>query len=92
MRWDRIGRVGLLVVLAVVGALYVEHTLSFFATRARAQAAQAEVRQLVSANARLAGRRQSLSNPATIAAQARRLGMVKAGERPYVVTGIAPSH
>ena len=38
IRWDRAGRVGLLVVLAVVVGLYAQHTLSYFSTRSQAPA------------------------------------------------------
>jgi cell division protein FtsB len=75
-------------VFAVVGGLYLQHAISFLSTRARAQAAQAYVHQLVQANHRLEREQRSLQQPATILARARELGMVRAGERPYVVTGL----
>ena len=36
VRWDRAGRIGLLVVLAVVIGLYVQHTLSYLSTHSQA--------------------------------------------------------
>lgn len=87
VRWDRAGRVGLLVTLAIVGLLYVQHTLSYLSTRAQANHQQAIVHQLTRENAQLVQEQKSLNNPATIIRQARALGMVKAGERPYVVVG-----
>jgi cell division protein FtsB len=87
VRWERVGRVGLLIVLAVVVGLYVEHTLSYFSTRAQANQQQAIVSRLAHENARLTRREHSLSQPATIVSQARALGMVRPNERPYVVTG-----
>ena len=63
IRWDRVGRVGLLVTFAVVLGLYAQHTLSYFSTRAQADQQQSLVTQLtranralVLANARLAAR------------------------------------
>jgi len=91
VRWDRVGRVGLLVVLAVVVGLYVQHTLSYFEVRAQSQAQLAVVARLARQNAELAAQQRALSDPATIERDARVLGMVRAGERPYVVTGL-PQH
>ena len=87
MRWDRAGRVGLLVVLVVVVGLYVQHTVSYFSTRAQADGEQAIVTQLAKENASLARQQRSLSNPATIVHDARALGMVRPNELPYVIMG-----
>ena len=86
-RWDRAGRIGLLVVLAIVVGLYVQHTLSYLSTRAQASSQAAIVNQLRRENAALERQQRSLSNPATIVSDARALGMVRLNERPYVVTG-----
>lgn len=88
VRWDRVGRVGLLVVLAVVAALYVQHTLSYFSTNSQANQQRAIVQRLSRQNAALAKEQKSLSDPATIVQDARALGMVRPGERPYVITGL----
>ena len=87
VRWERVGRVGLLVVLAVVVGLYVEHTLSYFATRSQADQQQAIVTRLTHQNAQLSRQVKSLNDPSTIVSQARALGMVRPDERPYVITG-----
>ena len=89
VRWERVGRVGLLIVLAVVVGLYVEHTLSYFSTRSQANQQQAIVKRLAQQNAQLTRQERSLNNPATIVSEARALGMVRPAERPYVVTGHA---
>lgn len=91
MRWDRVGRIGLLVVLTVVVGLYVQHALSYLSTRAQADQQQAVVQRLVRDNAALEKQQRSLNDPATIVRDARALGMVRPGERPYVVTGL-PNH
>jgi cell division protein FtsB len=91
VRWDRAGRIGLLIVLGVVVALYVQHTLAYVSTRSQADQQQAIVNQLQRANTALEREQKSLSNPATIVRDARALGMVRPGERPYVITGL-PSH
>lgn len=87
VRWERVGRVGLLVVLAIVVGLYVEHTLSYFSTRSEANHQQAIVKQLAHQNAQLSRQVKSLNDPSTIVSQARALGMVRPDERPYVITG-----
>jgi len=91
VRWDRVGRVALLVVLAVVAALYVEHAIAYVSARRQADAQLAVVNRLREQNAALARQQRSLNDPATIVRDARALGMVWQGERPYVITGM-PSH
>jgi cell division protein FtsB len=88
VRWDRVGRVSLLVVLAVVAGLYAQHALSYLSTRAEANREAANVQRLSRENAALTRQQRSLNDPATITRDARALGMVKAGERPYVITGL----
>lgn len=89
IRWERVGRVVLLAVLAVVLGLYVQQGLAYLSVRSQAGRQAALVRQLTRQNAQLLGEERSLNDPATIVQDARRLGMVKAGERPYVVTGLS---
>ena len=91
VRWDRVGRVGLLIVLCVVAGLYVQQGLAYLAVRSQANRQQAIVRQLSRANAALRAEQRSLNDPATILRDARALGMVRVGEHPYEVTGL-PSH
>jgi cell division protein FtsB len=91
VRWERAGRTGLLIVLAVVLGLYVEHALSYLSTRAQADRAVATVHQLARANRALEREQQELQQPATIVRDARALGMVRAGERSYVIMG-RPGH
>jgi predicted ribosomally synthesized peptide with SipW-like signal peptide len=91
VRWDRVGRVGLLIVLAAVMGLYAAHTLAYFSTRAEANRQSAIVQRLTRENAALLEQQRSLNEPATIQRDARALGMVLQGERPYVVPGL-PKH
>jgi cell division protein FtsB len=88
VRWDRVGRVGLLIVLGVVVVLYFEHTLSYISTRQEAGRESGIVQKLVRDNAGLMRQEKSLTDPATIQKDARALGMVRPGERPYVITGL----
>src|SRR5205823_3473662 len=91
VRWDRIGRTALLIVLAVVAGLYIQHTIDYFITRSNADAQHAIVRDLARQNASLRAQARALQQPNTIKRYARTLGMVKTGERPYVVIGLPSS-
>jgi cell division protein FtsB len=83
-----VGRVALLVVLLGVVALYVGPSISFLHTYKEAEAKRGEVRALQTENARLRARKQALRSPATLEQEARRLGLVKPGEKPFVVKGL----
>jgi cell division protein FtsB len=87
VRWERVGRFGLLFVLVVVIGLYAEHTLTYFSTRAQADQQQAYVQRLAHQNAQLTREQKSLNDPATIVRDARALGMVRPNEQPFVITG-----
>lgn len=91
VRWERVGRVALLLVLVVVAGLYVQHALAYLSARSQSQRQQGIVSQLKRSNAQLLQQQRALKDPATIVLDARQLGMVRPGERPYVVTGL-PNH
>jgi cell division protein FtsB len=88
IRWDRVGRVALLIVLLGVVGLYVGPSISFFHTWREAKARRGEVHQLQAESRRLRARRAALQDPRTLEREARRLGLVKPGERPYIVKGL----
>jgi cell division protein FtsB len=91
VRWDRVGRVGLLIVLCVVAGLYVQQGMAYLSVRSQASQQHAIVQQLTHSNASLRAQQRSLNDPSTILGDARALGMVRVGEHPYEVTGL-PSH
>jgi len=78
----------LVVVLAVVVGLYVQQALAYWSAHTQADEQSALARQLSLENARLTRQEEDLNNPAVIQRQARALGMVQPGERPYVVSGL----
>ena len=88
IRWERVGRVLLVVVLAVVAGLYVQQGLAYLSVRSQAEQQKAVVARLVKENAKLTRQQMTLNSPATIVSEARELGMVAPGERPYVITGL----
>ena len=87
VRWERVGRIGLLFVLTIVIGLYVEHALSYLATRTQSDQQTSIVDRLARQNAVLSRQQKALTNPATIVNDARALGMVRPGEQAYVITG-----
>lgn len=87
VRWERLGRVALLVVLAAVVAVYAEHAVSYLSTRSQNARQNAIVRSLELRHAQLEQSERTLNDPTTIIRRARQLGMTRAGEQPYVLTG-----
>jgi cell division protein FtsB len=87
VRWERVGRYGLLFVLVIVVGLYVEHTLSYVSTRSQSDQQQTIVNRLTHQNRALAQELSSLNDPVTIVRDARALGMVRPGEQSYAMTG-----
>ena len=83
------GRVSLLVVLAVVVGLYVNQAITYFSVRSQAVAQMTSALRLEHQNRQLLRQQQQLQNPATIQEDARALGMIRQGERSYVITGVA---
>lgn len=75
----------------MVAGLYVQHAVEYFSTRSNADAQQAIVHQLARQNASLRAQQNALQQPDTIEHYARTLGMVKSGERPYVILGLQSS-
>ncbi len=88
IRWDRVGRMALLLVLVGIMSLYVGPLHSYWSTRQEAQAKRNEVTRLQRENARLKARRAALRSKGTLEKEARRLGMVRPGERPFSVSGL----
>jgi cell division protein FtsB len=88
IRWDRVSRVALLIVLLVLVYLYAGPARSYWDTVRQAKQRRAEVATLKRENARLRARRDSLRSASALEREARRLGMVKPRERPYVISNL----
>jgi cell division protein FtsB len=88
IRWDRVGRWTLLAVFALIFFLYIGPARSWLSAYAEAKDRRAQVAELKARNAELRARRDALRGPVALEREARRLGMVKAGERAYVVRGL----
>jgi cell division protein FtsB len=85
IRWDRLGRWALIAVFAFVLYLYVGPAVNWVSTYRQAGEKRAEVASLKARHAELVERRRELRDERALEREARRLGMVKAGEKAFVV-------
>ena len=85
VRWDRLGRLALLSVLIVILGLYISPAKHWLEQSSTSKAQKQELERLNHENVTLKTRLRGLRNPATLENEARRLGMVKEGERSYVI-------
>jgi cell division protein FtsB len=88
IRWDRLARVSLLAVLAVIVLLYVGPAHTWWVTWREAGAQRAEVTALQAEHTRLTARQRELRNPQALEREARKLGMVRRTEHAYVVENL----
>lgn len=88
VRWDRVGRVALLLLLVGVALAYVGPARSLLSTWRESSEKQAQVQALQREHDALVRRARALRDPRTVEAEARRLGMVRPGEKSYVVSNL----
>lgn len=91
IRWDRVGRVALLGTLVVILLLYVSPAKHWIQQSRTAGEQRTELREAVRQNRELKRRVRDLRTPGALEREARRLGMVKQGERPFVIENV-PRH
>jgi cell division protein FtsB len=87
IRWDRLGRWALIGVFAFVLILYVGPAARWVSTYRQAKQKRAEVASLQAENRSLRNQQAALQGASSLERQARRLGMVRAGEKLYVISG-----
>jgi cell division protein FtsB len=85
IRWDRVGRWALIVVFAFVLYLYIGPARTWVSTYSEAKRKRAEVADVRAQNERLRARKAELQREDAVELEARRLGMIKAGEKLYVI-------
>ena len=88
IRWDRVGRVALLATLIVILFSYLSPARQWIRQSGTASHQKEELGQLVGEKKRLARRLRALRDPGSLEREARRLGMVRAGERSYVIENL----
>jgi cell division protein FtsB len=89
VRWDKLGRVILVLVIFGVLASYVGPLTGLLGAYQDRSSAATELTQLRRENAALRARADSSQGPDPAQAAARRLGMVSPGEHSYFVKGLA---
>jgi cell division protein FtsB len=80
-----VGRAALLLVLGAVILLYVPPVSHWITQSRTAEAQRAELHQLQAEHSELQRRVQDLRSPEAVEREARELGMVREGERAFVV-------
>jgi len=85
IRWDKLGRVALVLVLVAILASYVNPVVDFFDAWSDSRTERAQLQQLQQQNQDLRARAAALDGPDAAEREARRLGMVATGERSYVI-------
>jgi cell division protein FtsB len=88
IRWDRVARVSLLLVLLAVVVSYAGPATAYLKAWKLARETRGEVQSLRSDNTRLEARAKMLQDPRTVELEARRIGMAAPGERVYVIRGL----
>lgn len=87
IKWDRVGRVALTLVLVAVLYSYLGPSVDFVKTYTGTTAAKAKLHDLLKENRRLHDRIQSADDPLVVDHEARAQGMVAEGETPVVIHG-----
>jgi|SRR5437764_5568692 cell division protein FtsB len=84
IQWHKVGRLALLFTLVVIVLLYIRPVVHWVQQRSTAAHSQADLRALQQEHDRLETRLRGLSGTGAIEREARTMGMVRRGERPYV--------
>ena len=88
VRWDRLGRIAMLCLLVALVYLYVSAGVRIYSTYREARSDSTQLAALEHEHVLLVHEHESLGRRNTVEGEARKLGMMKAGEQPYVVTGL----
>ena len=88
IRWDRLGRVALLITLIVIVFSYLSPARHWLQQSGTANRQKEELSQLNRQQAKLQRRLRALRDPGALEREARRLGMVRVGERAYVIENL----
>jgi cell division protein FtsB len=88
IRWDRLGRVALLGTLLVIVFSYASPARQWIKQSGTASHQKQQLSDLGKENRDLKRRLRNLRDPGALEREARRLGMVRAGERSYVIENL----
>ena len=88
IRWDRLGRFALVATLVAILLLYISPAKHWIQQSRTAAAQREELRELADEHRELRRRVRALRDPGALEREARRLGMVRQGERAYVIENL----
>jgi cell division protein FtsB len=88
IRWDRVGRVALVLVLFGVMVSYLNPLVNLLQAWQGSKASEQQLTELTQEKVELTQQLREVSSPATLEREARKLGMVRPGEHAYVVHGL----
>jgi len=88
IRWDRLGRVALLITLIVIVFSYLSPARHWLQQSGTAKRQKQALSQLTTDKKRLQRRLKALRDPGALEREARHLGMVRVGERAYVIENL----
>jgi cell division protein FtsB len=88
IRWDRLGRVALLGTLLMIVFAYASPARQWIKQSGTAGHQKQELSELSEENRNLKQRLHALRDPGALEREARGLGMVRVGERSYVIENL----
>jgi hypothetical protein len=88
VRWDRVGRIAMMFVLAALVYLYLSAGIHMFSTWQQARTDSAAVVTMEREHGLLLRQHEALGKQQTLEAEARRLGMANKGEQQYILSGL----
>jgi hypothetical protein len=88
VRWDRLGRMAMLLVLTALLYLYVSAGLQLLSTWRQAQIDRAAVTAMEREERVLKRQHEALGRRGTLEVEARGLNMIRPGEQSYIVSGL----
>jgi cell division protein FtsB len=88
IRWDRVGRFALLATLLLILLLYISPAKHWIQQSRTAGSQRQELDDLRAESRELKRRVSALRDPGALERQARRLGMIRQGERAYVIQNL----
>ena len=88
IRWDRLGRVALLGTLLVILFSYASPARQWIKQSGTAVHQKQQLSELNRENQSLKRRVRALRDPGALEREARRLGMIRQGERSYVIENL----
>jgi cell division protein FtsB len=88
IRWDRVGRVALLGTLLMILFAYASPARQWIKQSGTNRHQKQQLSELNKENRDLKRRVRSLRDPGALEREARRLGMVRVGERSYVIENL----